>query len=793
MIDFGIAKATQGRLTDHTLFTAFEQFIGTPAYMSPEQAEFSSLDVDTRSDIYSLGVLLYEMLTGRTPLDTLDLLRSGVDEVRRKIRETEAPRPSARLRTLDHATLSAAAGCRQTEPPKLIHLLSGDLDWIVMRCLEKDRTRRYETVNGLARDLERYLQNEPVHARPPGRIYVLRKFVRRHQIAIVTGGGVAGALLAGITGSTVLFFREKAARERAVRAEQVQTDLRQQAEANARTAQSEAQRSAQVAQFMEDMLKGVGPSVARGRDTALMREILDATAQRLDRELQDQSALQAGMRATLGDVYVALGENTRAEEMQQAVLAADRRLHGDESLVVAGALNKLGATLTLEGKSTDAEKCHREALAIQRKQLGDGHRATAGTLVSLAQSILAQSLAPLNRRPEAEAAVREALAIERKDGGRAEVGTLTMLGTVLRRDHRYAEAETAFREALAREPDNEVILYQLGEVLAYTHKLPEAETILRRTLAVQIARLNEGNPQIGITQNELGNALRLQGKFAEAESVGREAVALKRKLLAREPANKDFMHSLAQALNKLGSTLYHEGRFAEAEEQDREALALHEAAVGNVNREGVDCLHRVGDDLLAQDKLTESEAWFRATLIVEEKVIDERVADSIRQLVTILRRQQRPTEGDPSWTETLATAQTTLANKNPMGTAYVGALVAELIANGKLAEAEPLIRRHLARLEELRPDYWYVFTFRYQLGAVLAGQKKFAEAETMLRAGYAGLEERRWTEIPDRSQGQLLYAASFLTKLYRDWGKPAEAADWERKSAELLSEIEIGP
>ncbi len=153
VIDFGIAKATAGRLTDQTLFTAFEQFIGTPAYMSPEQAVMTSLDIDTRSDIYSLGVLLYELLTGRTPFDQKELLAAGLDEMRRIIREEEPPRPSTRLSTMAAEALTATAHHRHTEPPKLVHLVRGDLDWIVMKCLEKDRARRYETANGLAADI----------------------------------------------------------------------------------------------------------------------------------------------------------------------------------------------------------------------------------------------------------------------------------------------------------------------------------------------------------------------------------------------------------------------------------------------------------------------------------------------------------------------------------------------------------------------------------------------------------------------------------------------------------------
>jgi serine/threonine protein kinase/WD40 repeat protein len=197
VIDFGIAKATQGRLTDRTLFTAFEQFIGTPAYMSPEQAVMTSLDVDTRGDIYSLGVLLYELITGRTPFDQKELLAAGLDGMRRTIREKEPPKPSTRLRTLLAADLTTTANCRQTEPPRLLHSVRGDLDWIVMKALEKDRTRRYETANGLAMDVQRHLNNEPVNARPPSNLYRLQKMVQRNRLAFAgAAAGVVALVLA---------------------------------------------------------------------------------------------------------------------------------------------------------------------------------------------------------------------------------------------------------------------------------------------------------------------------------------------------------------------------------------------------------------------------------------------------------------------------------------------------------------------------------------------------------------------------------------------------------------------
>ena len=247
VIDFGIAKATQQRLTDKTLFTAFEQFIGTPAYMSPEQAEMSGLDIDTRSDIYALGVLLYELLTGKTPFDAKELVEAGLEGMRRIIREKEPSRPSTKISTLGAEEQTTIAKRRQVEALKLVHQVRGDLDWIVMKCLEKDRSRRYETANNLANDIRHYLNHDPVSAAAPSTLYRARKFVRRHKVELATAVALVLLLVAGVVASTWQAVRATRAehaqarlREQAEEARASETRLRQKAEELGTTAQNQA-------------------------------------------------------------------------------------------------------------------------------------------------------------------------------------------------------------------------------------------------------------------------------------------------------------------------------------------------------------------------------------------------------------------------------------------------------------------------------------------------------------------------------------------------------------------------
>jgi len=555
VIDFGIAKATQGELTDKTVYTQLQEFIGTPAYMSPEQAEMSGLDIDTRADIYSLGVLLYELLTGKTPFDAKELVASGIEAMRKTIREKEPVRPSTRL---TQALVAAEVTKRTSGGPEesasrrrlqeLVQQLKGDLDWIVMKCLEKDRTRRYDTANGLATDVQRYLNTEPVAARPPSQLYRFQKLIRRNKLAFGAASVVVAALVIGLGLSTWLFVKERGTRQRAETAEREQGRQRQQAETEGKKARSEAAKSQQVARFLQDMLKSVGPSVAQGRDTAMLREILDKTAERIGNDLTNQPEVEAELETTIGLAYEELGQGFKAEDTLRKSLALRRKLPGAD-LGVATSLRSLGSALAQRGKFSEARTMIEEAIAINRRLLGNDDIEVANCLSDLIQLVF-----QTGTRGETEGMVRQVLAMQKKLLGREHKDvavSLDMLAGSLATKGQLAEAEDTAREALAmqrrllgdRHPDIPDSLDILSSILLQRGKLVEAEAASREALTRFETLMGKDYP--GWLSESLTDVLRAEGKLAEAAALAEERMAKSElalsERLASQPGRSDLL------------------------------------------------------------------------------------------------------------------------------------------------------------------------------------------------------------------------------------------------------------
>jgi len=591
IIDFGLAKAVTPFLIGESLNTQIGSFVGTPGYMSPEQADPGVQDVDTRTDVYSLGVVLYELLTGFLPFDVTQWKKLRLEELLRHLREEDPPRPSTKV-SAARDTSTSNAQARGTEPAQLASSLRGDLDWITMKALDKDRNRRYGAPSEIAADIRRYLNNEPILARPASVGYRMRKYVRRHGAAVTVVAGLF-VLLAAFAGLQAVQLR-RITRER--------------------------DRADRVMQFMSGMFKVSDPSEARG-NTVTAREILDKASKDIDTGLARDPELRAQMMGVMGQVYGNLGLYARAQSLLTQAIDIRRRLLGVTHPQTLSSMDDLGWTLNREGRYADAEKLQRATVDTRRRILGPQHPDTLRSMSNLASTLTQEG-----HYTEAEKLGQETLQIQRRVLGPEHPDTLvtmTNLANTSYREGRYAEAEKLQRETLdiqrrvlgPEHPDTLRSTSNLANTLGREGRYPDAEKLQLETLNRRRQILGPEHADTLVAMTDLAVTVRRQGRYAEAEKLERDALERQRRVLGPEHP------STLLTMNNLSNTLIAEGRDVEAEKLLRETVEIKRRVLGPEHPETLRSMVNLASSIRKQGRCAEAEKLGRETLEIRRRVL----------------------------------------------------------------------------------------------------------------------------------------------------------------------------
>jgi len=573
VIDFGVAKAADAQLTDKTLFTRFEQMIGTPAYMSPEQAGARAAhDVDTRADIYALGVLLYELLTGTTPIEAATLKGAAFDEVRRILREDDAPRPSARLSSLELDRRTTIAKHRATEAQPLGRQLRGDLDWIVMKAIEKDRKRRYDTANALAADVERHLEDEPVSAGPPTAAYRTGKFLRRHKTALGVAAAMFLLLVAGIAATTWQAIRATAEKKHAIEAEGL---------AGERLVEAEA-----ISSFLTGMFESSKPGEEGGGRTITVAESLKIAEKKLEDDREIPPERRAILQKSIASVYYSLGRYDDAIALQEKVRQYYQDTHGLEHPDTLASMHDVANSYNAAGRD-EALAMHEKVLTLRRKVLGSEHVDTLTSMHTLAHQYLG-----VNRADEAIRLLEEEFVLNRDVLGHEHSTTVDHTDCLARAYHdagyrdralemglsmveRYEERLTRSRKTNGLEhPKTLMAMRSLADRLHKAGRRNEELAMWEEVLALNREVLGPEHPNTLNSMINLANSYRVAGRLNKALVMREQLLALRRKVLHPEhPGTLGAMHNLANS--------YHDvGRQDEALVMREEVLALSSKVLG---------------------------------------------------------------------------------------------------------------------------------------------------------------------------------------------------------------------
>ncbi|MFN0060606.1 MAG: tetratricopeptide repeat protein [Planctomycetota bacterium] len=663
IIDFGVAKSTQQRLSDRTVFTELGQIIGTPEYMSPEQVEMSGTDVDTRTDVYALGVILYELLVGVLPFDATTLRAAGYPEIQRIIREVEPPKPSTRMRALGaDSTVSATA--RHSDPQTLRRKLRQDLDWVVMKCLEKDRTRRYSSASELSADIERYLAHEPVLAGPPSASYRLKKFLRRNRALATAIGIVCVGLSGGIAAATYGLIEEsKRSAELTKRTEELtksKEELTISSEALTKRTEELTKSSEEltgrtkelqlVVDFQARQLAGINVEKMGERLHARLRENVRAALKRAQQGDAEVEQNLATLDALLKDSdFTGLALSALDESIFARAFATIDKQFKDQPLVQAHLLYSLATTARWLGLLDRALEPQSRALEIRRRLLGNHHD---DTVISINE--MATLLQSLGKYQEAESHYREALELGRRIYGEEDfrcIAAISNYGDFLKGQGKISDAEPYYREAfelgrrfLSEDDPNAILLFSnMGSLLRSQGKLAEAEPYYRGALDAQRRLLSETDPRTLSTLHRMGMLLREQGKLDEAEKYYREALTHRRRILG------DPHPHTQNTVNDLGLLLMEQGKLKEAEPYCREVVEVSRASLGAEHDDTLTSVNNLGLLLRKMEKFAEAEVCFREAYEGTRRLLGDehsKTLSSMGNLGVVLRELGRLEEAD---------------------------------------------------------------------------------------------------------------------------------------------------
>jgi serine/threonine protein kinase/tetratricopeptide (TPR) repeat protein len=764
VIDFGIAKATVGRLTEQAVFTEHQQIIGTPEYMSPEQAE-GSLDIDTRTDVYALGVMLYELLTGSTPFSARELRSAAYAEIQRIIREVEPPKPSTRLsQSVD--TIASVAAKRQTEPRRLGTLIRGELDWIVMKALEKDRTRRYESASGLMADVQRYIRGEAVLAAPPSNAYRFRKFVRRNRGAVSAAAAIAGALTLGVLAFGWQARVAGAERDRAIKAEReamaraedlqkvskfqaemlqginatragerLMKDIRDRyATSLAKQELSEAQRSARVDTFAKELSQVNATDAAVGMiDFTILKPAISA----VDAQFKDQPAVDASLRLTLAELYKNLGQSGEAIPLGERAAEIRRRVLGADHPDTIVAIDTLGTVLWEQGEPAKAEAAFREAVETSHRVLGADDPTALRAMGNLGNLLRSQG-----KFDEAEPLLRASLEGRRRVLGEKHRETLIAMNTygfLFIEQGKLAEGERYWRDAYeigkresgTDDPDVVVWTQNLGGLMTSMGRHADAEPFYREV--VESSRRIHGleHPTTLTCMTGYANTLGALTRYKEAQAIARETLEARRRTLGND--HPDTLMGSAM----LGNLLRMDGQLIEAEPSIKEALEGRRRTLGPTNPSTLASMGSLARLYADQGKLSEAESVYGELFEACKDVWPE---DSPNRLIHqnvynyVLLRAGKVEQAEPLIRQCLEVRMRISGPDHPDTLDAMSASARLLVAKGKADEAEPIYRDALERYRRVSgDDNPSTLNAISNLGEALRRRGKLAEAEPLLR------------------------------------------------------------